>query len=179
MTAISTKVALLRGINVGKAKRLAMADLRALLGTLGYAEPRTLLNSGNAVFVASGTDAAIAGKIEAGIASELGMRVRVVVRSANDLTKVVEANPFAAEGADDKLLAVAFLGAEPTVTAWQRLEPDGYLPDRWAAGTRVVYLLQPNGLTASRIPDLDKQLGVTATVRNWATTTKLAALAST
>jgi len=45
-------VALIRGINVGKAKRVAMADLRALLVELGYGEPRTLLNSGNVVFEA-------------------------------------------------------------------------------------------------------------------------------
>ena len=43
-------VALFRGINVGKAKRIAMADLRTLLGKLGYTDVKTLLNSGNAVF---------------------------------------------------------------------------------------------------------------------------------
>ena len=43
-------VALFRGINVGKAKRVAMGDLRALLDKLGYTDIATLLNSGNAVF---------------------------------------------------------------------------------------------------------------------------------
>lgn len=43
-------VALLRGINVGRVKRLAMADLRALIEGLGYGDVRTLLNSGNVVF---------------------------------------------------------------------------------------------------------------------------------
>ena len=47
-------VALLRGINVGKAKRIAMADLRALLEGLGYTHVKTVLNSGNAVFDATG-----------------------------------------------------------------------------------------------------------------------------
>ena len=42
-------VALLRGINVGRAKRIAMADLRALVEGLGFGEVRTLLNSGNAI----------------------------------------------------------------------------------------------------------------------------------
>ena len=36
-------VALFRGINVGKAKRVAMADLRALLETLGYTAVKTLV----------------------------------------------------------------------------------------------------------------------------------------
>ena len=47
-------VALLRGINVGKAKRIAMADLRALVADLGYRDVGTLLNSGNVVFTAPG-----------------------------------------------------------------------------------------------------------------------------
>ena len=47
-------VALLRGINVGTAKRVAMEDLRALMGGLGYGDVRTLLNSGNVVFSANG-----------------------------------------------------------------------------------------------------------------------------
>ena len=50
-------VALLRGINVGKAKRIAMADLRALVESLGYSDVRTLLNSGNIVFVATAAKA--------------------------------------------------------------------------------------------------------------------------
>ena len=43
-------IALLRGINVGRAKRIAMADLRELLASMGYTDVRTLLNSGNVVF---------------------------------------------------------------------------------------------------------------------------------
>src|SRR5204863_1567267 len=48
----ATHVALLRGINVGTAKRVAMADLRQLMTGLGYSDVRTLLNSGNVVFTA-------------------------------------------------------------------------------------------------------------------------------
>ena len=43
-----TFVALLRGVNVGKAKRVPMAEFRALLLALGYTRVATLLNSGNA-----------------------------------------------------------------------------------------------------------------------------------
>ena len=48
-------VALFRGINVGRAKRVAMADLRTLFEGLGYGDVRTLLNSGNVVFSAPAT----------------------------------------------------------------------------------------------------------------------------
>jgi uncharacterized protein (DUF1697 family) len=49
--------ALLRGINVGRAKRVAMADLRSLVEDLGYGEVGTLLNSGNVVFTTSAVTA--------------------------------------------------------------------------------------------------------------------------
>ena len=47
---MTTYVALLRGINVGGHKPVAMADLRALLAALGFEAPQSLLQSGNLVF---------------------------------------------------------------------------------------------------------------------------------
>ena len=50
LLSMTTYAGLVRGINVGKARRLAMADLRALVEAEGFTDPRTLLNSGNVVF---------------------------------------------------------------------------------------------------------------------------------
>jgi uncharacterized protein (DUF1697 family) len=47
---MSMHVALLRGINVGGRNRVAMADLRDLLGALGFAGATSLLQSGNLIF---------------------------------------------------------------------------------------------------------------------------------
>src|SRR4051812_32762051 len=86
-------VALFRGINVGKAKRIAMADLRALLGKLGYAEVATLLNSGNAVFSASAAPAARhAERIRAAVAKQLGVDARVIVKTQRDLARMLAEN---------------------------------------------------------------------------------------
>jgi uncharacterized protein (DUF1697 family) len=85
-------VALLRGINVGKAKRIAMADLRALIEGLGYTDVRTLLNSGNVVFSASrGATAAIAAAIEKAIVARFGFSAAVVVVTAKELEAIVAA----------------------------------------------------------------------------------------
>ena len=43
-------VALLRGINIGPRNKIAMADLRELLGSLGHENVRTHILSGNAIF---------------------------------------------------------------------------------------------------------------------------------
>jgi uncharacterized protein (DUF1697 family) len=47
---VTRQVALLRGINVGSSKRIAMADLRAMMAALGYRDAETLLQSGNVVY---------------------------------------------------------------------------------------------------------------------------------
>ena len=75
-------IALLRGVNVGKAKRVPMADFRALLVGLGGTDVSTLLNSGNAVFSAAGTSAAKhAIRFAAAIAERLQVDVPVIVKS--------------------------------------------------------------------------------------------------
>src|SRR5207247_1514794 len=89
----SRQVALIRGINVGRAKRVAMADLRVLVEGLGYGDVRTLLNSGNVVFTtpraAPGNAAA---RIEKALATELGVSARVTVLTAKELADAVSAN---------------------------------------------------------------------------------------
>ena len=82
----SRHVALIRGINVGRAKRVAMADLRALMESLGYGDARTLLNSGNIVFTAGreGPDR-IRARIERAMAARLGVSARVTVLTAAEL----------------------------------------------------------------------------------------------
>ena len=47
---MTTYVALLRGINIGPRNKIAMADLRELLGSLGHENVRTHILSGNAIF---------------------------------------------------------------------------------------------------------------------------------
>ncbi len=90
-----TFVALLRGVNVGKAKRVPMAELRALLSGLGYTGVATLLNSGNAVFGApTGTPAKHAKTIAAAISTQLKVEVSVIVKSANELAAILAENPI-------------------------------------------------------------------------------------
>src|SRR5687767_14025081 len=94
-------VALLRGINVGKAKRVAMADLRALFEGLGYTDVATLLNSGNVVFAgAKGKAQGTAQRIEAEIERCCGFTSRVTIVSGADLARVLAEDPLA-DVADD------------------------------------------------------------------------------
>ena len=84
------QVALLRGINVGKAKRVAMADLRKLFSDLGYGDVRTVLNSGNVVFKSTAQSAAgCAAAIARSLAERFEFDVPVVVKSAKELNAVL------------------------------------------------------------------------------------------
>ena len=66
-------VALLRGVNLGGRRRVAMADLRALLEGLGYEDVRTHLQSGNAVLTTGDPAAKVARDVEAAIAERMGL----------------------------------------------------------------------------------------------------------
>jgi uncharacterized protein (DUF1697 family) len=168
-------VALLRGVNVGPHKRIAMADLRALLEGVGYDDVRTLLQSGNALFTAGGSASTHEKKISAAIEKTLGLEVSVLVRTGAEVTAVASGNPFVERRVPTKELSVAFLSKAPSAAKVEALldRRTEFAPDDVEAGDRALYLRQPNGVIKTRIPDLDRALGVTATARNWNTVSKL------
>lgn len=173
------RVALWRGINVGRAKRVAMADLRTLVEDLGYREVATLLNSGNLVFtVPRGVPAKAAERIEKAVAGRLGVSSRVTVLTAAELEAIVRKNPFGAV-ADDPSRLLVFVLANPADRAKLRpLARQDWTPEGLALGARVAYIWCPDGMLQSRaVEAVGRLLGDAVTSRNWATMTKLRDLA--
>jgi hypothetical protein len=121
-------VALVRGINVGRAKRVAMADLRKLVSDLGYEDVRSLLNSGNIVFsaptLAPGQAAAA---IEDALVLKLGVAARVTVLSSSQLSAIVS---------DNSLLALAIRRCTNTWPCCARAMP-APASWRWAGTLRM------------------------------------------
>ncbi|MDQ2929609.1 MAG: DUF1697 domain-containing protein [Gemmatimonadota bacterium] len=170
-------VALLRGINVGKAKRVAMADLRALCEGLGYGNVKTLLNSGNVVFSAPRVDAKAAAKIRKEIASQIGVSCRVIVITGAELDRIVEENPIAEGEANPPRFLVTVFASESDRARIAALATEEWGAERMGVGSIAAYLWCPNGILESRIvAAIAKQLGDGATSRNWATMKKLQAL---
>jgi uncharacterized protein (DUF1697 family) len=170
--------ALLRGVNVGRANRVPMAELRALLEALGYGDARTLLNSGNAVF-SSATNAARvhATKIRSELFSRLSVDVPVIVKSEKDVAAIEAGNALAATATDASRLLVAFT---PDARALQGLLPIASLvkfPEKFLVGVHAAYLWCPDGVLQSKAGAalLGKQ-GREATTRNWATVLRIGAL---
>ena len=173
-------VALLRGINVGKAKRIPMAELRTMLGELDYTDVTTLLNSGNAVFQASkGTSAKHAAQISAAIANKFQFEVPVIVKSAKELATIVSENPFAEDAPDHSRLLVAFVQETKALSELQPLSSLAVAPEEFIVGKHAAYLHCVTGILESKVgAALLGKAGKAATTRNWATVLKLQALAT-
>ena len=173
-------VALLRGINVGKAKRVAMADLRAAVERLGYRDVNTLLNSGNVVFTAPRAAPGVAAaRIEKALATGLGVSSRVTVLTAAEVAAAVAECPLLGVADDLSRLLVAFLRDPADRPKVEPLLKQDWAPESLAVGPRVAYLWCPAGILDSRLPEaVGRALGAGVTTRNWATLQKLHALAA-
>ncbi|MFE6364505.1 DUF1697 domain-containing protein [Streptomyces sp. NPDC057806] len=170
--------ALLRGINVGGAKKVPMAELRVLMAGLGLADVRTYLQSGQAVFSAArGDEESWAAEITRAVEKRFGFAVDVIVRDHAYLAAVAEDCPFPAAELEGKQLHVTYFSEPVTAERFAEIDPAAFLPEEFRLGDRCLYLYAPNGLGRSRLaeqlarPRLTK--GVTATTRNWNTVVKL------
>lgn len=162
--------AFLRGINVGGARVIPMAELRDLVAGLGCGDVRSHIASGNLLFRATrdmGRD------IEAAIAARWGFDVPVMIRTAAELEAIEAANPFSEA---DGRRYLGFCAAAPDPA---RLDPDRSPPDRWAIAGREIYFAYPDGRGKSRLTPayVESALGIAVTVRNWNTLIKMRALA--
>lgn len=177
---LEKQVALIRGINVGRAKRVAMADLRALVEDLGYRDVRTLLNSGNVIFDAPDMDtfnSAI--RIKEALVDRLGISAEVIVLTAEEIATIVNDNPLGKVADNPSRLLVAILGNPSDQIRLKPLAEQDWAPEVMAIGVRVAYLWCPNGILASRLPEaVGRVLGNVVTTRNWATVLKLHVLCS-
>ena len=173
------QVALLRGINVGGRNRVEMARLRALMEDLGHRDVRTHLQSGNVVYTSDATPERAAAGLEVALAERLGVRVRVLVRTRDELAAAVAGNPLIGEATDPARLIVLFLSAAPDPERLSGIDPDAYLPERFWVGEREIYMWCANGVRDAQLAEMltERRLGVTVTARNWNTVTRLLDLA--
>lgn len=170
---MQTYIALLRGINVGGSGLLAMKDLVALCGDLGFTAARTYIQSGNAIFQSRLAEDAVRKKLEAALETRMGKKIDVMVRTPAELRSVLEKNPF--PDREPAKVAVAFLLKAPLKDALRDLKTPG--GEQVRPGKREVYVYYPDGQGRSK---LKLPLGGAATtVRNINTVGKLAELAET
>jgi len=178
---MKTCIALLRAVNVGGTGKLPMSDFRKLLENLGYRNVQTYIQSGNAVFDAPGPAGKVSQSIAKALETLMGAPCCVILRTHEELDRLIAANPFADEAAaDGARVHVVFLSALPPSGAAAGLDrivaqyPERR--DRYHLAGDALYLHLPDGAAETKFSgkSLDRALGgVSATARNWNTVLKL------
>jgi uncharacterized protein (DUF1697 family) len=170
-----THIALLRGINVGKAKRIAMADLREIFVELGYGNVRTLLNSGNVIFDSPRKiTPAKTKEIRDTVFAKTAVTSEVIVISASDLATVIAENPLASIANDPSRYLVAFPASPVDLAKANAMAQKDWSPDRLVIGSKVAYIWCASGVLESKAAkEFSRLLRDAVTTRNWATVMKL------
>lgn len=174
-----TYVILLRAVNVGGYGKVSMGQFRKMLEDLGFTRVETYIQSGNAVVDAKGSAAKVAQAVAAGLQKMIGTSPGVVVRTHDELNRLIEENPFPKEAVDGTKVHVAFLAGPAASEAKAALERivQQYPKrrDRYHLMEEHIYFHLPDGAAETKFTGktLDKALGVMGTGRNWNTVMKL------
>jgi uncharacterized protein (DUF1697 family) len=176
---VAKHIVLLRGINIGSRNRVAMPKLRDVLTDAGFEDVKTYVQSGNVVLSAKGSAEQVARKCERLVSAEFGLDIPVVARTRAQLAKVVERNPLGKVATDPKRYQVSFLTGKLPAEVVRKLEAVAAPTERFVVSGREVYAWHPAGVARSKLWAMlaGRDLGVTATARNWTTVTALLGLA--
>jgi uncharacterized protein (DUF1697 family) len=177
---MARRIALLRGINVGPHKRVAMPELRELLASAGFEDVQTYVQSGNVVLLSDAPPDQLEHELERLVAERFGFDVDVIVRTAEELEQVVTRNPLGDVAVNPKRYQVSFLSAELDERRARELAELVTDSERFVAIGRELYAWHPEGVARSKLwaKLASTSLGVKATARNWATVTTLHEMAA-
>lgn len=168
---MTTYIALLRAVNVGGTGKLPMSDLRELCEAVGFEDVRTYIASGNALFRSDRGAHEVKATLEAHLAEHAGRAVGVLVRTAEELAAVLDANPFP-EAAPNRVMAI-FLDEAPPSEAMDQVT--GRDEEEIALGRREIYVRYGAGMGTSK---LKIPAARTGTARNMNTVAKLVELST-
>lgn len=175
-------VAMLRGINVSGQKIIKMEELRGSFETLGFTRVRTYVQSGNVIFEAPKTAPDhLSENIKERILRDFSFPVPLVLRTSDEMRRIVDDNPFLKErGIDRSKLHVTFLSELPAKADLGKMDGLNGDPDRVRIKRREVCLHCPNGYGRTKLSNavFERLLSVDATTRNWKTVNTLAEMSS-
>ena len=170
-------VAFLRGINLGPTNKVSMPRLRELAEGLGYTDVVTYINSGNLIVTATDPAATIEQRLHEAIAGELGLKVDVAVRTPARLATIVAENPF--PDGDPTYVTVAFLTKAAPAEAKRKVAELATDDEPYVFSGQEVYVHYIGGQARSKLAArFSDVVGVSATVRNLRTVTKVLELAT-
>ena len=173
---MQTYISLLRGINVSGSKKIKMIELKALYEKLKFVDVQTYIQSGNVIFKSKKSESAIIKTIYNGLQKEWGYDVTIVLKTLEDVKKVISNNPFLKEYGDDiKKLYVTFLEKLPAKELVDQLKDFKSNNDQFIIKGTTIYVFTPDGYGTTKINNgfFEKKLKVGATTRNWNSINKM------
>ena len=173
-----TYISMLRGINLLGHKRVEMARLREMFEGMGFEQVRTYINSGNVVFKAGrSATSELSRSIEARMQAEFGFSVLVISRTAQELGRAIQGNPFVKESRSDPAkVFIGFMAQTPKADAVEKLRARATKAERVHGCDKEIYAYYMDGMGKARLLThgvLERVLGVATTMRNWNTVSRL------
>lgn len=165
-------VALLRAINVGGTGKLSMATLKALCAIAGFRQVGTYIASGNVVFSSDLAPVEVKQRLEAILQSNMGSNTRVLVRTADEIAAVFQANPFS-KSPGNRVVSI-FLDEVVTLGVLEGITGQGE-NEEIRLGRREIYVRYDETMGRSRLRISAADAG---TARNMNTVGKLAVLSA-
>jgi uncharacterized protein (DUF1697 family) len=180
---MQTLIALLRGINMTGHNSLKMKDLSKLFTDMGFSNVETYIQSGNVIFSSPENlvESEISDLLKKAILERFGYSVPVIIRTIQELKRVLIVNKFPSEELFDKTkMAVIFLNDLPSEAKIQDLSVIDTSPERYEISGREIFIYCPAGFGKSKLYSnfFDKKLGVVGTGRNWNTVNAILEMAS-
>jgi uncharacterized protein (DUF1697 family) len=173
---MSVKVTFLRGVNMAGHCSMKMSDLLSIYKKLGFKDAVTYIQSGNVVFTSTENEKKIATEIEKAILKKFGYSVPVMVRTADEIQRINQLNPYIHESDFEAgKSSVIFLYNEPDSDQVAKVADINYPPDMFKIIGREIFIYCPDGFGRTKLYTnfFENKMKVTGTARNWKTITAI------
>lgn len=173
------KVALLRGvIPVGKNKIPKMSYLAERLTEVGLTSVQTYIQSGNVVCETDLSDEKLSQLIHQTIKEKIGAELAIIVKHQMELAQAVAENPFG-ESYDSSRVHLVFTNDEINGEKLSKLLHQDFGDEELRLGSQCLYMYLPRGARKKKLNTnfLEKQLGLTATMRKLSVISRLSEMA--
>lgn len=171
---MKTYIVLLRGVMPTGKNKVPMAELRHVLTKAGFGNVRTYIQSGNALVDTDLSAKQVEARVRELIRKHIGPDLVIVARTGTQLQKVLDENPFKAGYDIARVFFTLFAESPPPKKAEALLARD-FSPERLAITKNAAYMYIPGmyGRNTLSVNFLERMLGVSATMRNFNTMSKL------
>jgi len=167
-------IALLRKVNVGGNNLIKMDALREVFESAGFKNVRTFQQAGNVVFESNAKNPTP--KVEKLLSKSFETDLKAIIFSLDELARIAKRNPFEGIEQGDVMLCVAFLADKPAHKPKLPLKSTTENLELIAVKDRAAFVVARRKKTGwFGFPNnfVEKELGVTATTRQWSTLRKL------